>query len=868
MDRKGISGGLIGMNSFLLKEDRNEIKKINLRIASVLKTASNEGLQSLYADSEDTLEKYEGTDVIRLMSELSGEKLLWVRARAIDADTVNANGDFFSKSELLKEVDMVVKDKDGKTKKSKAPAYKTFEGVPIYANHKNDDILESKGMVVHAEWNEEENCVYVVFYIDESTYPDIARGIRIAYLHDVSMGCFPAGTRVLTNGGWRSIENICPDEDKLIDVNGNFTNIINKQIKHYQGDMYTFSIEGGLDITATSEHPFLIYKKADWARRKKRVGVGKYRKWVEQSINSYWSPACDLQIGDIVLTSIKGSIIDVDLNINRARLIGYFLAEGSFNKNNGKHTQVQFNFALDEENTLVAEVQQLIQEEFNLHVTKTIRKDKNLCVLSIAGQEFVNWILSKCGEYSNGKRLDNSLLFCDIELQKHILGAWLSGDGYLRKLIKRPNSNTISGCTVSRVLSQQLAVLLNRSGIIHSKRACINGKGINFNKGLKIEDKYIGDNGKKTAYYFDISSAYSALIDPYTCFNGTYNTKHQNDHYNNFLCRPITKISVLPFDGLVFNFETESNTYQVNEIVAHNCQVQSGVCSECGHEAAMEKDYCDCLKNHKGKNHPKSGKKVYEKNKGLKFIELSVVGDGAFETCSIEEIYNPDEVLQMAITIEKHAESIHSSIMLAASISPLKDKASQMAYENYMRNVAATTNSVVKVAQTLVGGPIMAGEGAGQNATVQNILHYLGIDATAGLNVLDMLNLALNFLEVAVINMFARKDNVDLVHVSKISKAMADLQATMQDLIDDGIDTGGGNKQPLNQNSLQQGQQPAPQQVQSGVPQEYAPAGNVGQAMTQNQAFVLPPEMQQGPPAAFATTKGRMVIWAHKEESE
>ncbi|MFM9701207.1 hypothetical protein, partial [Streptomyces europaeiscabiei] len=90
------------------------------------------------------------------------------------------------------------------------------------------------------------------------------------------------------------------------------------------------------------------------------------------------------------------------------------------------------------------------------------------------------------------------------------------------------------------------------------------------------------------------------------------------------------------------------------------------------------------------------------------------------------------------------------------------------------------------------GGPIMAGDGANQNTTVSKILEFLGIDGRAGLQILDMLNLALNFLEVAVMNMFARKDNVDLTHVQKITKSMAELQACMQDMIDDGVDSGPG----------------------------------------------------------------------------
>ena len=487
MIKTGISGGMINLKSFLNSSDRNDIKNSNLRLANI-REAAKDGLTSLYAEVDDVLDKYKDTDVIKLMNELRDEKLLWVRARAIDADTVNANGDYFAKAELLKEVDIIQTDSEGKKVKTKGPAYKSFEGVPMYANHKNDDVLEAKGMVIHAEWDDSENCVYTVFYIDESAYPDIARGIRIGYMHDVSMGC----------------------------------------------------------------------------------------------------------------------------------------------------------------------------------------------------------------------------------------------------------------------------------------------------------------------------------------------------------------------------------------------QVEQGECSECGNIAATEKDYCDCLKKYKGKIHPKSGKKVYEKNMGLKFIELSVVGDGAFPTCEIEEIYDKDEILTKAVKIEKKASELHANIMLAASAVP--SDLDKQEYETILREVNSAANVAAKIAQTLVGGPLLAGAGAGQNATVSNILKFLGIDPASGLNILDMLNLSLNFLEVAIINMFARKDNVDLTHVSKISKSMADLQATMEDLINDGVGTENQQAQaPINQGQLQAPAAPAAAPEAQTASQSYSPAGGVGQLMTQNQSFVLPPEMQQankgiGGGALASSKRGRAIIWSHNGE--
>jgi hypothetical protein len=459
-------GGPITINSFLTTEDRNTAREHMLKTASKqMREAAKIGLQSLYADPSDVLEKYKDFDIVKEMKARKDAKLLWVRARAIDADTVNHNGDYFSKEELLKEAEI---------KGEKIPAYKTFEGVPIYTNHKNDDIEQAKGMVVYAEWDEKENCVYCTFFVDEEAYPDIARNIRTGVIHDVSMGC----------------------------------------------------------------------------------------------------------------------------------------------------------------------------------------------------------------------------------------------------------------------------------------------------------------------------------------------------------------------------------------------SVSFGTCSKCGNKAYTEKDYCSCLKKWKGKKDPDNNKQVFEYNFDLKFIELSCVGDGAFDTCEIQEIYDVDEVLSAAGEVEKKASEILSNIVIAQQGAPVQLRSE---YENCLRIAEDTTKTALRLAQsagTLVGGALMAGEGASQNSTVNAVLGALGIDPRTGLNILDMINLSLNFLEVAVMNMFARKDNVDLAHVGKITKSMADLQSTMQDMIDDGIDVGSGQApQALNQQQLQQQQA---QQPTANVQQaNYMPAGNVGK-MVEPSMF----DNAVGGGVALASSRPHHLVWA------
>lgn len=459
-------------------------------VAMSERVALKEGNQALYADPDSALDKYRDFDLVQEMMSRKGSKLLWVRARAIDADVVNANGDYFPKAELLKKV-----VHEG----NKVPAYKTFEGVPIYTNHANKDITQAKGQVVYAEWDEKQNCVFVVFYVDEEAYPDIARGIRVGYMRDVSMGC----------------------------------------------------------------------------------------------------------------------------------------------------------------------------------------------------------------------------------------------------------------------------------------------------------------------------------------------------------------------------------------------QVESGKCSICDNEAQTEKEYCDHMRKYKGKTYPETGKKAYEVNFGIKFIELSIVGDGAFDMCSIEELYDQDELVQKAAELTKKAGAIQALVVTAQSKEWGSDPMFATAMDACMYRAASLSNTAMRLAQApsnLVGGQILATGGANSNTTVAKIIEFLGIDSKTGLNILDLLNLALNFLEVAILNLFSKKDNVDLTHVQKVAKAMADLQGTMQDMIDDGIDVGG--------QAGQQGGVPLPQQ--GGAPQQTVPGPLTAPGQPQGQGAdyttsngqvgrAMNPQQQGGmkvQPTAFslgigggasASTKGTsrpMLVWA------
>ena len=87
MIKKGISGGLLSINSLIFENDRQALASNSMtRTSASLREAAKIGLQSLYANADEVLDKYKDFDIIKEMKARNGANLLWVRARSIDAD--------------------------------------------------------------------------------------------------------------------------------------------------------------------------------------------------------------------------------------------------------------------------------------------------------------------------------------------------------------------------------------------------------------------------------------------------------------------------------------------------------------------------------------------------------------------------------------------------------------------------------------------------------------------------------------------------------------------------------------------------------------------------------------------------------------
>jgi hypothetical protein len=158
--------------------------------------------------------------------------------------------------------------------------------------------------------------------------------------------------------------------------------------------------------------------------------------------------------------------------------------------------------------------------------------------------------------------------------------------------------------------------------------------------------------------------------------------------------------------------------------VSMGTQVDYSICSVCKNKSYTADTYCPHVKTMKGRS--VDGKKIYEENYGLKFIEISVVTDGACKDCTIREVIDPADFVQQA------QESLRSA---AASLKTIKE----------------------------------------------GTLHKDG-----GQGEIEMLNAAMENIEQVLRSMLDQRQYIDLEFMNDLTEVFADLQHVTDELVDQG----------------------------------------------------------------------------------
>ena len=351
--------------------------------------------------------------------------------------------------------------------------------------------------------------------------------------------CFVKDTLVLTNTGYKEIQNVAID-DKLLTHSGEFKNIVNLQRKEYNGQLYNIKLKYHPEpINCTEEHPFYV-------REKKRSWNNSLRKYEYEFGEPEWKNASKLTLNDhfgMVINSKddiptfhdsekwrNSSEVDIAYikldNPDQWFTMGYYVGNQYIKKKSEvKDNTILFSFHKDDTTTI---------ERIKTVLDLTLIRNRPSGKGSVFGCVSVNWF--EILRHFDRKLIPEWIQDAPKHLIQEFINGYIEANGHVKK------DKTTWIVTASYNLAYGLQRLYLKIGHIASVDnifCCVNQK-----------DTY------QVSIYTEKQRKQSTFIEGnyvwYTPFKITTNDV-QNEP--------------------VYNFEVETdNSYIVYNTIVHNCQ--------------------------------------------------------------------------------------------------------------------------------------------------------------------------------------------------------------------------------------------------------------------------------------------------------
>lgn len=355
--------------------------------------------------------------------------------------------------------------------------------------------------------------------------------------------CFPAGTLVLTDNGYKNIENVLIT-DKLFTHKGNWKNIVNLQQKVYNDDMYEFKLAYNCKkIKATKEHPFFV----------KDIIRNSAKTIISYSKDPYWCDAKDITKDHIMCLPInKNSIIPnfkISKKLNQYKnqeivkniedkdewfMLGFYLGDGWINFN-----QKYFSFCINKKDNENLNIYKRISNV--LHLIYKDETDKliryNCCNIT--------WftILKDFDHLAHNKKIPEWVQDAPKHCIEWFIEGYIAADGC--KTDKCNGTFTTVSPHIAYGLQRLYAKLGKLLAVRYQKRHPIK----------IIEGRIVN---QKDTYHMILSNK--------------SNKKYVKNIDNDYIYFNVMKINKMKENVTVFNFEVEDdNSYTVQNISVHNC---------------------------------------------------------------------------------------------------------------------------------------------------------------------------------------------------------------------------------------------------------------------------------------------------------
>ena len=409
--------------------------------------------------------------------------------------------------------------------------------------------------------------------------------------HRYICACLPKGEKVLTEDDYKNIENITLD-DKLYSLEGNKINIIKKYERYVENEtIYRYKLYGHVSTIAyTSKHP--IYSSKSKLRRNYSKNDDNY-KFNER----YWEhdfkyvKASEVKCGDwLQIPNIySNNILSNDdiadkLTHNgvKSELLldedfwwycGMWLAEGCcvYDKKGNYRIYTSHNI---NEKDIHERIFKIIYEKFERKPQKyRVNNDENCLNIFFNNNDLARFLLMNFGKYSYGKFISEWIKFLPKNLKLQLLLGYLQGDGSF--VNNKRDGVYITAGSVSLRLLEDIQDILFSIGIISS---VVNDK----NKNNDIIDGRLVKC--RPLYQLSIGKFYSQELFKIWGIENYYadtKRKHPINYIyfskdKTYIYWRISSIESSNYDGLVYNFETETHDYLTNKMIVHNCDPSSG----------------------------------------------------------------------------------------------------------------------------------------------------------------------------------------------------------------------------------------------------------------------------------------------------
>ena len=385
------------------------------------------------------------------------------------------------------------------------------------------------------------------YIIDQIKHNPTSRRIVFSYWNPSAFDktalhpCFPKDTLILTNNGYKPIQNV-DIKDKLYTHKGNWESIINKQQKEYDDDIYTIKCNYNTKpIETTKEHPFYVkeyIKKPD----------GTIRDYTKLP---YWCPAKDLNKNKHVicfpinkkqlipefnilkeLNKFKQININKKLdNIDEYYMMGYYIGDGWIELTKGRNV---FNICFKKHKPEVYEIISKL-----IHLTLKLETEK---IKTYTCSNKIWWtILKEFGHLAHNKKIPEWIQDSPKEFIQAFIDGYTAADGTI----------DYKYTTVSKDLAYGLQRLYAKLGkIISVKFQKKNPTTIIQNRIVNQRDLY------HMTLITNCKKKYVKIVD---------------DDYIYF---PIKEINISKQNIMVYNFEVNNdNSYTVQNLSVHNCHI-------------------------------------------------------------------------------------------------------------------------------------------------------------------------------------------------------------------------------------------------------------------------------------------------------